>query len=193
MHFYKKSFFMKSILKLLFILFFSSCFAQQDTIVILYPKNPELMDIRENDTLFIQSPMDGQILFGTMALPLTSSQTALWSYSGLRLESMVGSDCNNHDEDKMSSDKIESVRKNDSTWIFSIQITSNCCHKFLGDASLEKDSIINLSFIGYGGVCACNCCFGLTYTFSKENEAYFQDYKWVMINGDERTLFRIKD
>jgi hypothetical protein len=76
---------MKLILKLLFILFIHSSFAQQDTIVILYPKNPELMDVRENDTLFIQSPMDGQILFGTMALPITSSQTALWSYSGLRL------------------------------------------------------------------------------------------------------------
>jgi hypothetical protein len=143
---------MKSIFKILLVLIVNSSFAQQDTIVILYPKNPELMDFRENDTLFIQSPMDGQILYGTMALPVTSSQTALWSYSGLWLKSMVGSDCNNHDEDKMSLDRIESVWKNDTTWIFSTQITSNCCHKFLGDASLEKDSIINLTFIGYGGI-----------------------------------------
>lgn len=168
-------------------------FAQQDTIIILYPKEPILMETRSNDTILISSAMDGQILFGTMALPTTSSQTALWSYSGLWLTSVTGSDCNGHDEDKMGIDKVDAIFMNDSTWIFSTQITSNCCHKFLGDASLESDSIINLSYIGYGGNCACYCCFGLTYTFKKEKEEYFTDYKWVMINNDRKTLIRIPE
>ncbi|MFN5877703.1 MAG: hypothetical protein ACK44B_02470 [Flavobacteriales bacterium] len=162
--------------------------AQQDTILIIYPTEPQT-----NDTIFINGSMDGHILFGTMALPLTSSQTALWSYSGLWLTSVKGSDCNGHDEDKMGIDKIESIWISDSSWIFSTQITSNCCHKVLGDASLESDSIINLSYIGYGGNCACYCCFGLTYTFKKDNEEWFTDYKWVMINNDRRTLIRIPE
>lgn len=168
-------------------------FSQQDTIIIVYPKEPQLLSPQPNDTIFISSPMDGQILYGTMALPTTSSQVALWSYSGLWLESVVGSDCNGHDEDKMGIDKIESVLITDTSWILSTQITSNCCHKFLGDASLESDSIINLSYIGYGGNCACYCCFGLTYTFKKEEGEWFSDYKWVMINNDRKTLIRIPE
>ena len=181
---------------MLFYIFFSFkliCWSQSDTILIVYPKNPQLMEVKETDTILINSPMDVQILYGTMALPETGNQVALYSYSGLWLKTVEGSDCNNHDEDHMQTDRIESVVKNNSSWIFSTQITSNCCHKFLGDASLESDSIINLKFIGYGGNCACTCCFGLTYTFSKENADYFQDYKWVMINEDRKTLFKIKD
>jgi len=147
--------------------------AQQDTILIIYPTEPQT-----NDTIFINGSMDGHILFGTMALPLTSSQTALWSYSGLWLTSVKGSDCNGHDEDKMGIDKIESIWISDSSWIFS---------------TLESDSIINLSYIGYGGNSACYCCFGLPYTFKKDNEEWFTDYKWVMINNDRRTLIRIPE
>jgi hypothetical protein len=167
--------------------------SQHDTIIIVYPKEPQLMAPQPNDTILINSPMDGQILFGTMALPSTSSQVALYSYSGLWLESVIGSDCNGHDEDKMGVDKIESILMTDTTWILATQITSNCCHKFLGDAALENDSIINLSYIGYGGNCACYCCFGLTYTFKKEDGEWFSDYKWVMINNDRKTLIRIPE
>ncbi len=167
------------------------CWAQSDTILIVYPKDPQLMELKETDTILINSPMDVQILHGTMAIPETGNQIALWSYSGLFLESVVGSDCSGEHEGII--EHVESVVKNDSMWIISTQISSNCCHKFLGDASLESDSIINLKFIGYGGNCACTCCFGLTYTFSKEKADYFQDYEWVMINDDRRTLYRIKD
>lgn len=167
------------------------CWAQSDTILIVYPKDPQLMELKETDTILINSPMDVQILHGTMAIPETGNQIALWSYSGLFLESVVGSDCSGEHEG--IEERIEIIEKNDSVWIFSAQIASNCCHKFLCDASLESDSIINLKFIGYGGNCACTCCFGLTYTFSKEKADYFQDYEWVMINDDRRTLYRIKD
>jgi hypothetical protein len=167
------------------------CWAQTDTILIIYPKDPQLMELKETDTILFNSPMDVQILYGTMAIPETGNQLALWSYSGLRLQSVIGSDCSGEHEGII--ERIESVEKNDSMWIISTQITSNCCHKFLGDAALESDSIINLKFIGYGGNCACTCCFGLTYTFIHENEDYFQDYKWVMINDDRRTLFKIED
>jgi hypothetical protein len=184
---------MKHFLTLFIFAFSSILFSQSDTIIIQYPKEPLMLSPRANDTVIVNSPMDGQILFGTMALPLTSSQTALWSYSGLWLESVNGSDCNGHDEDKMGADKIESIWITDTSWIFSTRITSNCCHKFLGDASLESDSIINLTYIGYGGNCACYCCFGLTYSFKKENADYFTNYKWVMINNDRKTLIRIPD
>jgi len=182
---------MKSTFLITILLFASNLLSQTDTIFIIYPKNPELIQEHKNDTILIDSPMDGQILHGTMAIPETGSQIALWGYSGLWLKSLVGSDCSG--EHEVTIERIESVSKTDSLWIISTQISSNCCHKFLGDASLESDSIINLKYIGYGGNCACNCCFGLTYTFYKENEEYFENYKWVMINDDRRTLYRIEN
>jgi hypothetical protein len=90
-------------------------------------------------------------------------------------------------------DHVESISQSDSTFFVSIQIGSNCCHKFLGDAGTINDTILNLIFIGYGGNCACTCCFGLTYSFYKEEFDFTIPLKWVMINDDRTTLYRIKD
>src|SRR5574343_118200 len=109
-----------------FILFFSFfsfnmiCWAQSDTILIVYPKKPQLMEVKKTDTLLINSSMDGQILYGTMAIPETGFQIALWSYSGLRLQSVTGSDCSGEQEGII--ERVESVVKNDSMWIISTQI-----------------------------------------------------------------------
>ena len=59
---------------------------------------------------------------------------------------------------------------------------------------IVNDSIVNLIQYGYGATyCACICCFGLTYEFSLMREfSEFDRLKKVMINGDERTLKKLK-
>lgn len=183
---------MKNVLFYLFVAFSSQIFSQSDTVIIVYPKNPEFIELKKIDTILIDSPMDGQILFGTMAIPTTSNQIGLYGTNGLWLNEMIGAPCNSLGEREVM-DHVESISQTDSTFFVSIQIGSNCCHNFLGDAGTINDTILNLIFIGYGGNCACTCCFGLTYSFYKEEFDFTIPLKWVMINDDRKTLYRIKD
>jgi hypothetical protein len=183
---------MKNVLIYLFIALSSQIFSQSDTIIIVYPKNPELIELKKNDTILIDSPMDGQILYGTMALPSTSNQIGLYGTNGFWLKDMIGSPCNALGEHEVEN-HIESIFQTDSSFIVAIQIGANCCHKFLGDAGIMNDTILNLIHIGYGGNCACTCCFGLTYTFYKEEFDFNIPVKWAMINEDRKTLYKIKD
>ncbi|MCF8415276.1 MAG: hypothetical protein K9G40_03460 [Crocinitomicaceae bacterium] len=183
---------MKNVLFYLFVAFSSQIFSQSDTVIIVYPKNPEFIELKKNDTILIDSPMDGQILFGTMAIPTTSNQIGLYGTNGLWLNEMIGAPCNSLGEREVI-DHVESISQTDSAFFVSIQIGSNCCHNFLGDAGTINDTILNLIFIGYGGNCACTCCFGLSYSFYKEEFDFTIPLKWVMINEDRKTLYRIKD
>jgi hypothetical protein len=183
---------MKNVLIYLFIALSSQIFCQSDTIIIVYPKNPEFIELKKNDTILINSPMDGQILFGTMAIPTTSNQIGLYGTNGLWLNEMNGAPCNSLGEREVM-DHVESISQTDSTFFVSMQISSNYCHKFLGDAGTINDTILNLIFIGYGGNCACTCCFGLSYSFYKEEYDFTIPVKWVMINEDRKTLYKIKD
>lgn len=176
-----------SFLSLIVFLFISSAsFGQQDTIIIVYPKDPTYLIKTGSDTLFVDTPSDGTILFGTTIIPTTSNQVGLYG-AGLWLDNLVDSPCNNSQEPS-GIDKVNSYSNTDSILTISLEITSNCCHRFLGDAELINDSILNLIFIGYGGNCACYCCFGLTYTFRKEYPNPDINISHVMINGDKTTI-----
>lgn len=161
-------------------------FGQQDTIIIVYPNDPTYLINTGNDTLFVDTPSDGTILFGTTIIPTTSNQVGLYG-AGLWLDNLVDSPCNSSQEPS-GIDKVISSSSNDSILAISIEVTSNCCHRFLGDAELVDESILNLIYIGYGGNCACYCCFGLTYTFRKEYPNPDIKVSQIMINGDRSTL-----
>lgn len=161
-------------------------FGQQDTIIIVYPKDPTYLIKTGNDTLFVDTPSDGTILFGTTIIPTTSNQVGLYGV-GLWLDNLVDSPCNSSQEPR-GIDKIISSNSDDFILSISLEITSNCCHRFLGDAELIDDNILNLIYIGYGGNCACYCCFGLTYTFRKEYPNPDIKISYIMINGDKTTL-----
>lgn len=167
-------------------LFIFQAISQRDTIIITYPNDPTYLVKTGNDTIFIDTPTDGNILFGTTIIPVTSNQVGLYG-AGLWLDNLVDSPCNSSKEPS-GIDNITSSTSNDSILTISLEITSNCCHNFLGDAELVDNSILNLVYIGYGGNCACYCCFGLTYTFRKEYPNPDIEISHIMINGDRTTL-----
>lgn len=169
-----------------FLLIASVSFGQQDTIIIVYPQDPTYLIKTGSDTLFVDTPSDGTILFGTTIIPITSNQVGLYG-AGLWLDNLVDSPCHSSQEPS-GIDKNISSSSNDSILRVSLEITSNCCHRFLGDAELVDDSVLNLIYIGYSGNCACYCCVGLTYTFRKEYPNPDIKISHVMINGDKTTM-----
>jgi len=92
--------------------------------------------------------------------------------------------------------KIESLLLSDSTLIIGLKIIDNCCFSFICDIEILEDSVLNLIAYGYGeSHCACYCCFGIDYHLT--TNAYgdgkeFEKVKAVMVNGDRRTLKRLK-
>lgn len=186
---------MKLIVAILAFLSISICGLAQrnDTVFVRY------MDLHgdgENyriDTLFSGRPTENHYLVGTTMLPNSSSSYMTYSY-GLRLTGFSGSDCNSHSESEAyGSSKVLDVQRTDSTLIINCQVGENCCYDFLGDVAADDHGVLDLIYHGYGENCACNCCFGLTYTFSFEN-LYGEEKKeptGIMINGEEATLFKL--
>jgi hypothetical protein len=176
----------------LLVVFLNTTLFSQDTIVIQYPLKPELLPEKLNDTIVINSPMDGTILFGTTLLPNTSNQVYLYGF-GLYLQSMNGSECmNDMGKPESFADFVQNIDLTDTSLLVNIQISANCCHSFLGDASVVDDTIFQLIYYGYGaGYCACNCCFGLTYYFTREDygREEFDRIRYVMINEDRNHLY----
>jgi hypothetical protein len=178
------------LLSFLILAFSPDTFGQQDTIIIIYPQDPIYLHKTGNDTLIIDTPTEGNVLFGTTIIPTTSNQVGLYG-AGLWLDNLTESPCNSSKEPS-GIDKILGLTMNDSILSISMEITSNCCHKFLGDAELVDNSILNLIYIGYGGNCACYCCFGLDYTFRREHTDPDIVITHVMINGDRTSITPIK-
>jgi len=97
---------------------------------------------------------------------------------------------NTYKGDSILKDEISVITLTDSTLNIEANIHDNCCFSFLCDAKEENDSILNLTYIGYGVNCSCDCCFGLTYKFNitkgfPKNCNYL---KGVELNSDRKTL-----
>ena len=185
---------MKLIVTLIAFLTISICgFAQQnDTVFVRY------MDLHgdgENyriDTLFSARPTENHYLVGTTMLPNPSNQYSMYPY-GLWFTDFSGSDCNSHSESEAyGSSKVLDVQWTDSTLIINCQVGANCCYDFLGEISADDNGVLNLIYHGYGENCACNCCFGLTYTFAIEkSQEEPKPLTGIIINGDVETLFKL--
>jgi len=185
---------MKLIIVIAAFLSISICgFAQRnDTVFVRY------MDLHGDggnyriDTLFSGRPTENHYLVGTTRLPGTGNTYDAYTY-GLNFTGFAGSDCNNDSESEAyGGSKILDVQWTDSTLIINCQIGENCCHDFLGDVSADENGVLNLIYYGYGEHCACNCCFGLTYTFVRDE--FLEETKeltGIMINGNEKTLRKI--
>jgi hypothetical protein len=144
------------------------------------------------DTVFFESPMQRRILVGTTILPSTRNQMYARGY-GLYLDKVTSSKCSQMvDHEDVGEGNIKSIVDTDSTLTVDISITENCCHSFLCDISTDSTATLNLIYHEYGGYCACNCCFGLTYHLSKANYQVFPKIKAVMINNKRETLKEIK-
>jgi hypothetical protein len=131
--------------------------------------------------------MQRRILVATTALPGTYGYliTRAW---GLDLRSVTKSECQNDGmPPHFYEDRFYSITETDSSLIIYIGINANCCHDFLGDVSVDEKGVLNLLYHSYGANCACDCCFGLTYYFLKD-ESIHGALKSVMIRGNRKTM-----
>lgn len=178
---------------IIFLLTSFASFCQNDSVFVRY------MDVHgdgENyrtDTLFTSTPTENHYLVGTMMLPGTSNQISGYEY-GLWSSSVAGSACEMSGESELyGPDQILDVEMTDSTLIINCKIMANCCHDFLCDFQVDENGILNLIYHGYGDYCACNCCFGLTYSIGVDRyDEEMPDLTGIMINGSDNTLKRLE-
>ena len=166
-------------------------FGQSDTVFIRYNKDSfeDIMNYK-TDTIIFNTPNERQLLYGTTVLPWTGNQQIAKGF-GLYLDKVSVTPCKNGRPDEKV--RVLSTFSTDSTLKITLNILGNCCHSFLCDISVVKDSLINLIHYGYGSTyCSCICCFGLTYNISLLKEfSEFNKLKWIIINGDDRTLKKL--
>jgi hypothetical protein len=183
-------------MKQLIIIFFFLCAifeiqAQNDSVFVTYMDAHGDGENYRVDTFNVQYVTENHILVGTTMLPGTTNQTSGYDY-GLWMTGVAGSECKMDGEaDIFGPDKIMSVQRTDTSLIVDTKISGNCCHDFLCDIKVDTNDVLNLIYTGYGELCACDCCFGLIYTFDLQKYDGNNILKGIMINGDERTLRKL--
>ena len=144
------------------------------------------------DTVLFDSPVVRHLLIGTTVLVASPKNqgTRNFGYDLFKIESSA---CQKELDGppKGGSDRVVRVTRTDTLWTVELNITSNCCHSFLGEIEVVDGSTLNLVYHGYGTSCSCDCCFGLTYSIYREKFVDPRDITTFMINGDRRTLHRI--
>jgi len=167
--------------------------AQADTVFVRYNKNQFSEKIEyKTDTLLFEGTNTRQILHGTMVLPWTLNQQVAKGY-GLYLDKVTSTECLEGRPDNVA-EEIISIQETDSTFIVDIKIYRNCCHHFLCDVEIVNGNTINLIQQGYGAMyCGCECCFGMTYHFSKLDFNEQGSLQSIMINGKASTSKNMKD
>lgn len=175
--------------------------AQPDTTIITRDSNyRDDTLIYITDTLISSSVLDRlPVLYGTVVLPETKNTRSALIH-GLYLVSVSKSNCK-RPKDKHERVRIEneviSIIKTDTMWVVELKIIDNCCHQFLCEISVEKSSILNFIYKGYGyAYCDCKCNYLLTYNIELDNYEFMKDniakIKYTMLNGDENTINEIK-
>ncbi|MDX5346671.1 MAG: hypothetical protein LPJ89_11360 [Hymenobacteraceae bacterium] len=163
-----------------------------DTVFIRQDKNHDDTLIYESDTIVFTSGMMKNILIGSTVIPYTYNQIQASNY-GLKLEKVTRSNCRQDGQEIYSrSSKINSILSTDTTLTVDIKIVDNCCFDFLYDFSVIDGSTINLSYVGYGTYCGCNCCYGVTFHFSKNSNFNKKEMKTVMINNNPKSAEKIR-
>lgn len=167
--------------------------AQQDTVFVKQSIDWTADTLQyETDTVLFESGMVRHILMGTTIIPSTHNQMNAWGY-GLFLEKITKSDCQSHGEEVYwNKDKINFVDMTDTTLTVDITVYDNCCYDFLCDAAIDSSGTLNLIYQGYGGHCACDCCFGLVYHFTRTTYSDNQPITSVQLQGDPETRKKIQ-
>jgi hypothetical protein len=173
----------------IFCTIYIGAFCQKDTVFIKRHGHNLGDNTYKIDTLIFSSELPTHyVLCGTMKIPRYD-----WiGECGLYFNTVESTPCNHQigEGDSILKDEISVITLTDSTLNIEANIHDNCCFSFLCDAKEENDSILNLTYIGYGVNCSCDCCFGLTYKFNitkgfPKNCNYL---KGVELNSDRKTL-----
>ena len=141
-----------------------------DTLFLRYADEVDIHDnpIYTTDTLTFNSPLARNILIGTTVLPGAAGVWTLYDY-GYSLQRIESTPCyGDYESPDFGNDKVNTIRQTDSTLEVDVTIYDNCCYSFLCTATIDSSNTMHLNYIGYGSLCACSCCFGLTYIFSRD-------------------------
>lgn len=170
-----------------------SIWAQADTVFVRYNKNQFSEEIEyQTDTILFEGTNTRQILHGTMVLPWTLNQQIAKGY-GLYLDKVTSTECQEGNLESVA-EEIVTIQETDTSLIVDIKIYRNCCHHFLCDVEIVNGHTINLIQQGYGAMyCGCECCFGMTYYFSKLDFNKQGSLESIMINGKESTSKDLAD
>lgn len=179
-------------MKILSLMFFLSLtlglYGQYDTVFITRPiDNPSDTLEYQTDTALVDYGRSSHVLIGTSILPNTQNQLSALEY-GLLFTHIQKSECQDSGEDVYeNSDVIKSIVQTDTSLVIDVNVYDNCCYDFLCDISVDKSGTLHLIYHGYGTLCACDCCFGLTYYISKDKSLEHYNVKSVMIHNDRKT------
>lgn len=127
-------------------------------------------------------------LLGTCIIPNTRKGSTLTKYD-LDLSGIEKTNCKESiGSRRWKPDTVITMVNTDDKLIAEITITDNCCYEFLCDAYVDSNAVLHLLYTGYGEVCFCNCCYGLTYIFRKSNSTVHPTITGIIINEDPRTF-----
>lgn len=179
------------ILILFTLTFLNGLRAQEDTVFIRQKIDWSDTLKYKTDTIIFRGEMDRNILIGTCVMPFTHNQLNAYGF-GLELTKVSKSDCRRGGEEVYTSDdKINFITRTDTSMTVETTIYDNCCYDFLCDISVDSSGTLNLIYHGYGTYCACNCCFGLTFTFKRLDYTDYKEIKAIMINGNRKTIRKV--
>lgn len=139
---------------------------------------------------FLFSQNEKNVLIGTQVL--TESNNNFYSrQNGYELLSVTSSECEskNGEAYRINVESFSKVVKTDSSLNVEIKLAENCCFSFLGEIELVNDSILNFIYYGYGGHCACDCVYNLTYCIKNHNDLIeSRKIKYLLIKNNKETL-----
>lgn len=124
-----------------------------------------------------------QVLTGTTFLPYSDNMIGLLNHGLSPVSLTIIEECDQNFDPK-SAEKYPFFRKvsrDSNQLIIDVTIVSNCCHNFLGEATVLDDTL-KLIYTAYGGFCSCTCCFTLRYIFDTTFEADYHMLKFLTIN-----------
>ena len=175
---------------ILFLIISINANAQNDSVFIRYDIDGHDDTLTyTTDTLIFPTSMQRYYLAGTCMLPGTSGRYEAYG-NGFYFKDVEITQCQS-DDPPIGNSKIVSVKLKDSVLVVQTSLVENCCYSFLCDVDITDDGILNLIYYGYGNLCACDCCFGLTYYFDITETSNDFRVKSVILNGDPATLKKL--
>jgi len=88
--------------------------------------------------------------------------------------------CDNTFDPNRLKDRISNIEYTDSTTIYTVHFSENCCATFEPAINFYKNKLVLLPYRDYkGDYCSCNCCFSIRYEISgligKKYQVYFKE------------------
>jgi len=179
---------MKSILLTIGILLcISNALYSQDTVFLRY-RNSSGNNYTE-DTFVKNIPFGPNFLFETCWL----NKKQNFQFGLIPDSLIVSCDARNYYDGEQTKER--GIEYSDTLLKAKIDIVANCCHSFICDFQVVKDSILNFSYSGYGSNCGCMCKHQLEFRMQVDNSderkaQEFEKVRYISFNNEFIRKFR---